>query len=128
MSLARCGHAAAGAWGRWEPSLASQEKLGQARHTGPTAILSIQPEEIADTTAHRGPSRSGGLVPRGGLAQQPTAYGASAVVMPWDEDDPEGERRYSAFTQALADLGWTDGRNVQMDPRWAAVNLDRVRM
>ena len=24
----------------------------------------------------------------------------------------------SAFTQALADLGWTDGRNVRMDLRW----------
>ena len=31
----------------------------------------------------------------------------------------EGKLRYSAFTQALADLGWTDGRNVRMDVRWA---------
>src|SRR5262249_15547842 len=36
-----------------------------------------------------------------------------------DENDPEGKRRYSAFTQALADLGWAVGRNVQMDLRWA---------
>ena len=28
-----------------------------------------------------------------------------------DENDPEGKRRYSALTQALAGLGWSDGRN-----------------
>jgi hypothetical protein len=37
--------------------------------------------------------------------------------MGFDENDPEGKLRYSVFTQALADLGWTDGRNVQMDFR-----------
>jgi hypothetical protein len=31
------------------------------------------------------------------------------VLMSLDENDPEGKLRYSAFTQALADLGWTDG-------------------
>ena len=40
------------------------------------------------------------------------------VLLPFDENDPEGKRRYSAFTQALADLGWTDGRNVRMELRW----------
>ena len=34
----------------------------------------------------------------------------------------------SAFTQALADLGWTDGRNVRMDLRWGASNVDHMRM
>ena len=32
------------------------------------------------------------------------------VLMPFDENDPEGKRRLSAFTQALADLGWTADR------------------
>jgi putative ABC transport system substrate-binding protein len=35
-----------------------------------------------------------------------------------DENDPEQKLRLSAFTQALADLGWTDGGNVRMDLRW----------
>jgi len=35
--------------------------------------------------------------------------------MPYDENDPEQKRRLSAFTQALSDLGWTDGRNVWRD-------------
>jgi putative tryptophan/tyrosine transport system substrate-binding protein len=32
----------------------------------------------------------------------------------------------SAFTQALADLGWTDGRNVRMDLRWAGGDTNRI--
>jgi putative ABC transport system substrate-binding protein len=34
-----------------------------------------------------------------------------------DENDPEAKLRHSAFMQALADLGWTDGRNLRMDSR-----------
>jgi len=37
------------------------------------------------------------------------------VLMPGNENDPVQKPRLSAFTQALADLGWTDGRNVRMD-------------
>jgi putative ABC transport system substrate-binding protein len=44
-----------------------------------------------------------------------------------DENDPEGRRRYSAFTQALADLGWTDGRNVRIDLRWGGGDTNRIR-
>ena len=48
------------------------------------------------------------------------------VLMASDENDPEGKYRYSALTQALADLGWTDGGNVRIDLRWA-VDIDRIR-
>jgi putative tryptophan/tyrosine transport system substrate-binding protein len=34
---------------------------------------------------------------------------------------------FSAFTQALEDLGWTDGRNVRMDLRWAGGDINRIR-
>jgi len=47
------------------------------------------------------------------------------VLMPLDENDPEGKARLSAFMQGLAESGWTDGRNVQMDVRWAGDNADR---
>src|SRR6516225_7234215 len=40
------------------------------------------------------------------------------VLMPLDENDPEEKLRYSTFTQALAGLGWTVGRNVRIDLRW----------
>jgi putative tryptophan/tyrosine transport system substrate-binding protein len=44
-----------------------------------------------------------------------------------DENDPEQNRRYTGFTQALADLGWTDGRNVRMDLRWGRADTNRIR-
>ena len=39
-----------------------------------------------------------------------------------------GKPVVSAFTQALADLGWTDGRNVRMDLRWAGDDINRIRV
>jgi putative ABC transport system substrate-binding protein len=63
----------------------------------------------------------------GSAAAWPLAAGAQqgdrmrriGVLMGGDENDPEQKRRLSAFTQALADLGWTVGRNARMDLRWA---------
>ena len=49
------------------------------------------------------------------------------VLMPGDENDPEPKSRVSAFTQALADLGWTEGRNVRMDLRLGGGDIDRIR-
>ena len=51
-------------------------------------------------------------------AQQGDRVRRIGVLMPYDENDPLGKTFVSAFTQALADLGWTDGRNVRMDLRW----------
>jgi putative ABC transport system substrate-binding protein len=50
-------------------------------------------------------------------AQQGERVRRIGVLMSGDENDPEGTRRYSAFTKALVDLGWTDGRNVRIDLR-----------
>jgi putative tryptophan/tyrosine transport system substrate-binding protein len=61
-------------------------------------------------------------------AQQTDRMRRVGLVMGWDENDPEAKGRLSAFTQGLAELGWTDGRNVRMDVRWAAANADRARM
>ena len=47
-------------------------------------------------------------------AQQPDRMRRIGVLIPVDENDPMAKARMSAFTQALADLGWTDGRNVRM--------------
>jgi putative ABC transport system substrate-binding protein len=60
-------------------------------------------------------------------AQQRDRVRRIGVLMPLDENDPEGKLRVSAFTQALADLGWTDGRNVRMDLRWAGGDINRIR-
>jgi putative ABC transport system substrate-binding protein len=49
------------------------------------------------------------------------------MLMPFDENDSESKRRFSAFTQSLADLSWTDGRNVPVDLRWARGDTNRIR-
>ena len=49
------------------------------------------------------------------------------MLMPYDENDPVAKTVVSAFIQALADLGWTDGRNVRMDLRWAGGDIIRIR-
>jgi len=42
-------------------------------------------------------------------------------------DDPEGQARIAAFLQGLQQLGWADGRNLQIDTRWSAGDADRFR-
>src|SRR5262249_12830026 len=49
------------------------------------------------------------------------------VLMTGAADDPQSFPRMAAFLQALQQLGWTDGRNVQIDARWAAGDPQRVR-
>jgi putative ABC transport system substrate-binding protein len=60
-------------------------------------------------------------------AQQGDRVRRIGVLMSLDENDPEEKRRYSAFTQALADLGWTDGHNLRIDPRWGSGDINRIR-
>jgi putative ABC transport system substrate-binding protein len=43
------------------------------------------------------------------------------------DTDPEGRAWYTAFRQALKDLGWEEGRNFYIDYRWPAGDLDRIR-
>ena len=64
--------------------------------------------------------------PLAAAAQQGDRMRRIGVLVPYDENDPEPKRRVSAFTQALADLGWTDGRNVRMDLRWAGADTNRI--
>ena len=65
--------------------------------------------------------------PLAARAQQPDRVRRIGVLMPGDENDPVTKRLLSAFTQALAALGWTDGRNVRMDFRAASGDLNRTR-
>ena len=60
-------------------------------------------------------------------AQQTERMRRIGVLMPVDENDPMMKTSLSAFTQALADLGWTDGRNVRMDLHWGGGNPNRIR-
>ena len=60
-------------------------------------------------------------------AQQGNRVRRIGVLMGLGENDPLANLRLSAFTQALADLGWTDGRNVRIDVRWAGGDINRIR-
>jgi putative ABC transport system substrate-binding protein len=60
-------------------------------------------------------------------AQQGNRVRRIGVLMSFDENDPEVKLRYSAFAEALAGLGWTDGRNVRIDLRWAGGDINRIR-
>src|SRR6516164_2759342 len=42
-------------------------------------------------------------------------------------DDSESQSRLAAFAQALQQLGWTVGQNVQIDYRWAGSSADAIR-
>jgi putative ABC transport system substrate-binding protein len=51
-------------------------------------------------------------------AQQGERMRRIGVLMWLDANDPGPKSDFSAFTQALAGMGWTEGRNVRMDLRW----------
>ena len=59
-------------------------------------------------------------------AQQP-AMPRICVLLPASAGDPEYQARLGAFLQGLALLGWTAGRNVRIDTRWAAGNGEHFR-
>ena len=65
--------------------------------------------------------------PLAASAQQGNRVRRIGVLQNGDENDPELKARLSAFTQALADLGWTDGRNVRIDLRWGGGDINRMR-
>ena len=59
-------------------------------------------------------------------AQQGGRVRRVGVWMGADENDPEAQ--FSQFMKELAELGWTDGRNLQIDIRRAGANADRARV
>ena len=64
--------------------------------------------------------------PLAARAQQSDRVRRIGALLAGDENDPEAKPRVSAFTQALAGLGWTDGRNVRIDLRYAGGDANRM--
>jgi putative ABC transport system substrate-binding protein len=50
------------------------------------------------------------------------------VLMYSSENDPEGKAEFAGFKLGISESGWTDGRNVRLDVRWGAGNVDRMQM
>jgi putative tryptophan/tyrosine transport system substrate-binding protein len=71
----------------------------------------------------------------GGAAAWPLAARAQhgermrriAVLLPFSADDAESQVRMGAFLQTLALSGWSIGRNLRIDIRWAGINADEIR-
>src|SRR5262249_46461285 len=49
------------------------------------------------------------------------------VLINLTADDPEGRARLAAFLEGLRELGWTDGRNIQIETRFGGGDVDRIR-
>src|SRR5262249_56349894 len=60
-------------------------------------------------------------------ARQPDQMRRIGVLMGTEENDPDQKALVSAFAQALADLGWRDGRNIRIEYRWASGDTGRLR-
>ena len=60
-------------------------------------------------------------------AQQGDRVRRIGVLLPATADDAVFQARVGAFLQGLALLGWTIGRNVRIDIRWATLNAAEIR-
>jgi putative ABC transport system substrate-binding protein len=66
-------------------------------------------------------------LPLAARPQQPDRMRRIGMLMSLAADDPESLARLTAFLQRLQELGWTDGRNIRIDYRWAAGDAERSR-
>jgi putative ABC transport system substrate-binding protein len=65
--------------------------------------------------------------PLAARAQQPERMRRIGLLLPAAADDAEYQTRNGAFLQVLALSGWTIGRNLRVDTRWAGANADAIR-
>ena len=63
--------------------------------------------------------------PLAARAQQADRVRHIGVLMTGPADDREGQSRLTGFLRGLQELGWTEGRNLRIDYRWAADNANR---
>jgi putative ABC transport system substrate-binding protein len=66
------------------------------------------------------------LVRHSARAQQREGMRRIGVLMDTAESNAEGQARVAAFKQALRQLGWTEGRNAQIDLRWGGGDIERT--
>ena len=59
--------------------------------------------------------------------QAPNRMRRVGVLMNLAEADPQSQTQIAAFLQGLQDVGWSAGRNVQIDYRWTEGNVDKIR-
>jgi len=62
------------------------------------------------------------------LAQKSDRVRRIGALMAWAAGDAVGLRRARVFTQALQDLGWTDGQNAEIDYRWPDGDVEQLHV
>jgi putative tryptophan/tyrosine transport system substrate-binding protein len=65
--------------------------------------------------------------PLAARAQESERMRRIGVLMPGTADDAEYQARMAAFLHGLQQLGWSDGRNVRIDTRWATTDAAEIR-
>ena len=60
-------------------------------------------------------------------AQQPERMRRIGMLLNLRESNPRGKATVAAFVKRLKELGWTEGRNLQLDIRWGGDDTDRYR-
>jgi putative tryptophan/tyrosine transport system substrate-binding protein len=65
--------------------------------------------------------------PLAARGQQPERVRRVGALMGFAESDPEGQIFIAAFREGLHNLGWTEGRNIRFDTRWAALDPESVQ-
>jgi putative ABC transport system substrate-binding protein len=60
-------------------------------------------------------------------AQQGDRVRRMGVLMGYAENDSEAQAWVAAFREELEKLGWTDGRNISIETRWAASDAEAMR-
>src|SRR3979409_1650003 len=66
-------------------------------------------------------------LPRAAPGQQGGGMRRLGALLGLREDDAQGRTRVAALLQALANLGWTEGRNLKIEWRWTGGDIARVR-
>jgi ABC-type uncharacterized transport system substrate-binding protein len=65
--------------------------------------------------------------PRVAWPEQTQRMRRVGVCMNYAEDTPQSQARLASFLEEMEKLGWTAGRNVQIDYRWGIADADRNR-
>ena len=65
--------------------------------------------------------------PLAARAQQPDRVRRIGVLLAYAESDPEAQAQIAAFREGLQKLGWTEGRNVRIDYRWAGADPELMQ-
>src|SRR6201988_1669820 len=66
-------------------------------------------------------------LPLAARAPQPGGIRRIGVLMAFAESDREGQAWVAAFREGLQKLGWTEGRNVQIETRWATAAVEEIQ-